>query len=514
MRNKILFTALIAMMLVSFAGFAAAASYSASWQNSTNDLFQGQNKVVAFNVTNDGSTSVPTNFFLDLSSLGLTNFNQNVTMAVNSSYTGYVTITTTTDTNVGKHTLKLVVTSLNASDTGSLSSPQDFNVLFPYCDNINNMTKKPIRLDEIKDQSKIEDKDYKPLDSISLEVRIDNLDQDDSQTAIAEMTLVSGNSEDNADAKMKLKLKSDKSGTAKLNITIPEDVKEGLHYLYVRVYNDDDSDNCEQKVLTINVKRSSNEVIPTELDFPNTATCGSTITFSGRTANIGKNDEDKVKVVLKGFGQTFDDVFDSVDSGDFSPTFSFDMHVPENSTGNNKLILTTYYSYNSDDEVYDDADTSDYVITTTCDFKKVEFATESSTALVGTTSQVRVLLSNPSPSPVTYSLSASADWASISSVTPSSLTLQGNGAQYVLVGLNPNADATVGIHTLNFKASHDGTAEAVNVPVNLQNSPSSLSVLSKINSQFKSNPVWFTLNAGLVLAIIVVIVLLVSGRKA
>ncbi len=129
-----------------------------------------------------------------------------------------------------------------------------------------------------------------------------------------------------------------------------------------------------------------------------------------------------------------------------------------------------------------------------------------------------MLLGNPDQTSRTYSLSASAsaDWASISSVTPSSLTLAAKGSQYISVKLKPDADATVGVHSLSFKASYDGTTESVSVPVNLQQdaAQSSSGVLGKLQSQLKNNPIWFTLNAGLVLAIIVVIVLLVSGRKA
>lgn len=496
---------------------ANSPSYSVSWSNFTSTLYQGQSRVVTLTISNSGNLDLTTSAYLDLSALNSSSTSLNESLGLltkGSSVNKTVTILTTDETYVGSYTLSLALTGTGTVNTTSTSS-QTLNVRYLYCDNPSNSTSRPINIEEIKNEDDLSGEDFEPLDVLKVEIKINNYDDEDKQTAVAEMVLVQRDSDlEDTDAKVKVKISDDSSETVKLNMTIPANAREGAAYIYVKVYNDDDDDNCEQVVIPINIEKSNRAVIPDKVDYSASSMCASTFTFSAEAANVGEEDEDKVDMTLTAFGKMYEDTIDNLDSGETSSRFSFEVEVPQNATvGQNKMILSFDYNYDEDDKTFDDSESFDYFTKVTCEAKKVTFTTETSTALANTQSEVRVLLSNPDTASKTYTLSASADWATIASVTPSTVTLPANGQQYVVVKLTPNKDATVGLHNLSFKATYNGATEVVNVPVNLQKSSTASGIFDKLNFQLKTNGLWIALNGALALAIIAVLVLIFSRRK-
>ena len=351
---------------------ASTPSLSVSWDTPPVNLFQEQNQTVTFTVTNDGNLDLLlVTGFMDLSEFGLSNFNQNFgTLSMRASVTKTVSVTTSSETKVGPHTLSLVVNGNGTSGslTTSTTSQKSFEVLFPFCD-VNATKRSPVRLEEVKNDDKIRDKTFNPLDSMKVELKVSNSDQDDSHKAIAKIVVVHGSSEvSDTDEEVKEKINKDDTKTVRLNVTLPADMNDGTNYLYVKVENDDDDKNCFQQAIPFEVKRSSREIVPVSVDNPLTLVCGESFTFNGKAANIGNSDEDKVLVSLRAFGKDYEQTFDNLDSGDTSSTFSFDVNVPKNETGSNKRMTLKFWSdYDSDKKDYsEESDTFDYLTTVTC----------------------------------------------------------------------------------------------------------------------------------------------------
>jgi len=519
--NKSIITIFSALMLVfSLSLVSAASSASVSWNVGTSTIFQEQSKTLVANITNDGTVNESLAVTMDLTGLGLTSFSQNVaSLAPGASTSISVPINTTSNTDIGAHTLTLSVYAQNTSlstDNFTITSAQTLTVLYPFCENVSNMTGSPINLYDIKNRADIDGEDFNPLDEYELSVKVRNNDDEDSQKAVIEMVLVQANGEvDDTLVDDSQKISDTDYFTFKLNSSIPADIEEGKAYLYVRVYNDDDENNCEQDVLEMNIEKRSKELAPTELEFPKTVSCGETFTFSGRIANIGDSDEDKVNVVLTTLGQTFSEEFDNLDSGDYSPVFDFSVKVPTNLTeGTAKFSLRTEYDYDDEDETYGDSDSYSYLFTVAnCKVDLASFKTETSTALTNTASEVRFLISNPSSYTQTFAVSATADWATISSVTPQTVTLEAGKQQYVSVALTPNKNAEVGIHNVAAKISYGSTTESLSLPVTVQSASASLGMLDKVGYQFKYNTMWAVTDVVLVIAIIVLLVMIFAGKR-
>ncbi len=499
---------------------ASSGSYSIAWTTSPSNIYQTQNQTVAYNITNTGNVALTTSTVMDLGNLTSSTANQSHgSVAAQGTAAGSVSIDSTDESFVGPQTITLSVTGLGTDVNGSASDSKTFTLLYPYCDDIEllttNLTRTPIRIDEIKNEKDIEDEDFKPLETIEIDVKIENRDDEDRITAIAEAVLVFEDGEvDDTDDEVKVKIDEEDTEGVTLIIEVPADIEEGVHYLYLKVYNDDDEDNCEQEVIALEIKKSGRETVPTATEFPSEVNCGDMMTFSGKAVNVGEKDEEKVKVAFKAFGYLFEEIYNDLDEGDYSSLFSFDMKIPKNATtGTQKMILNIYSDYDDDDNTFDEAESFSYSTSVSCTSVETTFNTETSVALLGKESEVRVLVNNPDDDAHTYVLSASADWAEVESVSPATMTLSAGGQQYITVKLTPDKKTNIGTHNLVFTASYAGKTEALNVPVTVQKSTSSSNVLEKISFEYKNNTAWAVINTVLVLAILGVLLMIFTGKS-
>lgn len=501
---------------------ASSPSLTVTWLTSPVSIYQGQSQQASFTIFNNGNVNFDTvNASADLSSMGLGIWSSSLgaMLANSTSASRNISLNASTSTDVKSYSVPLRVFGIvnsNSSLSISTSSSPSFSVLYPYCDNVSNMSGSPISFEDIKNQQDIDNEDFNPLDEVNVKLKVRNNHDSDSQYAVAEIVLVQGNSEvDDTHMKKKAKIKDHDYMNFELNFTIPADIEEGKAYLYIKVYNDDEDTNCQQRVLTLNIKKNARELLPYAIEYPLSVTCGGTFTFSGKLANIGEEDEEKVKVIVNAFGQKFTEDYSNVDSGDITSLFTHDFSVPANATeGSSTVTFTAYYDYNEDDENFDESEAHNYVVTVSgCKKEYVSIKTETSTAISLTESEVRFLVSNPSSSSQTYTASATADWATVNSLSPQTFTLEAGKQQYVSVKLTPNKDASIGLHNLEAKIAYGSKTESVNVPVNVQKASVSSGLLDQIAFQFKYNTTWAVIDTVLGLAIIVILVLLFMGKR-
>ncbi len=145
--------------------------------------------------------------------------------------------------------------------------------------------------------------DFYPGESIDIELNIKNSGSDDKDVIIEAFLY---------DLKDGKKLKSVKSKSVnidngddqdfKLNLTIPYKIKDGNeHMLYIKAYEDGDEDvQCREITQTVDIKKKDHDVTVSELIFsPSTASCGTQVSATATILNIGDNDEENVKLMLK-----------------------------------------------------------------------------------------------------------------------------------------------------------------------------------------------------------------------
>jgi uncharacterized membrane protein len=514
MKSKsILFIALFSLTLLAVNTAMAASNMTMSWNTAASDLYQGQNKTISYTINNTGTEALSLSISLAISGLGV-NSTDSISLPVNNSVTREYLILVNDSSYVGAQTVS--VSAIGGAVNKSLSS--SFNILYPFCDL--DSTKTPIKLVEITNDDKIIDDEYNPLDVLNIKVKIQNIDDEEDLDAIISAVLVKDDSEvDDTDVEKKVNINKKDTDTATINMTIPSDIDEGTFYLYVKVYNDDKESNCMQQVLPITIEKKSRELVITNLKMPATVSCGSTTSITGSIINIGNKDEDKVKIVYSDdFGATASQIINSLDSGD-KASISLSLKVPTNTTaGEYSANFDVYYDYDEDDEDYGDQnDQLVYLfkVTGSCMQLTQTITTEASTAIVGTESEVRVTIANTGTASQTYIVSAPAvDWAEIASVTPASLVLAAGESRDVVIKLTAKSSAQIGTKQMLVNVQHGGISESTTVAVNVQKSSAPSGLIDQLKFQLKFNPTWVVIDVALVLAIIIVIVTLLAGKKS
>lgn len=226
--------------------------------------------------------------------------------------------------------------------------------VFNYC-SINSITS-PVSLKEITNDNKIDGEKFKPLEEFEIKVKVDNSDNDDEKDVIVQAVLVKDGVEvDDTEVDVDLTLDEDDYETVILNMIIPEDIDEGDYQIYVKVYDGDNEDNCQQQILTITVTKSTHETVFKDVEVSSSVFAGNTITVTGKIVNIGKEDEDRIKIIYSDdFKNSLVEERTNLDSGE-TVEFSFTAKIPANATaGTYKSKLRVYYDYDSDDKTYDE----------------------------------------------------------------------------------------------------------------------------------------------------------------
>ncbi len=490
------------------------------WNAAPGNFYQGENKTVIYNVSNNGNIPLNTNITLS-STIGL-NSTESVLLNAGASVLRTINVITNSSTPVGVNSMSVTATGTSGSVSASNNVFSSFNVYYAYCEL--NTTASPIEIVEITNDNDVADETFYPLDTFDVRVKIQNEDDEESHKAVVSAVIVKGTEEvSDTDVEEKVRLSKNGKSTVTLHMKIPADIETGDHYVYVKVANDDDDSNCQQIAMKIKIKKSSHELKFDEIDYPENISCGSTVSVTGKIANIGSNDEEKVKV---SFSDSFNNPqlkeINDFNEGDDS-SLNFAIRVPQYTvSGKYEFNLTAYYGFEEDDDdssigTYDERLYMTYPINVYCGSQasssNQSIITETSTAIIGLVSEVRIKLVNLGTTSQTYSLNAAADWAEINSVTPSSVTLSPGQEKEVSIKLAPAADTEIGAHTLVVTSQYGSQTESKNVPVIVQKASQSSSLIDKVTFYAKHNPTLVVIDAVLVLAIVIVIILLLSRKK-
>lgn len=280
---------------------------------------------------------------------------------------------------------------IDIEDPTTPITPPTNQTTFSYCPiNSSNI---PVHIVEVVNEDSIRDNEYDPLENFKVKVKVGN-DADKSKTVYVKAVIVSDNrTVSDTEVSEEIKVGSDSEKTVELNMTIPLDLDEGTYDLYIKVYDESNRTNCEEKVIPFTVTRDENKVIFKDSEFSpsDTVQCGDIITFSGVLANLGTEDEEKVKIVYEDdLKNKFEDTINDLDWGSESRKIEFFPLISKNATEvKHKVTLTIYYNYDDDDSTYDKKITSTYYFTVSGGCKAITPPLTNITTNITTTTQTQ-----------------------------------------------------------------------------------------------------------------------------
>jgi hypothetical protein len=363
--------------------------------------------------------------------------------------------------------------------------------------------------------------EWKPLDDIEIEARVENIADDDYEYDI-ELVFYSGTSvyDELADDEDNLVIEGydinegDRE-TLTFNFQVSGEVEEDNYDMYVKVTRDDGQ--CfVVKADSAEINKQSQQVLVKTLDGPITSSCGETIELTAEVANIGSSDEDRVKVILynRELGiNTYKEV-DNLDSGE-TATVNFMFTVP--STAVQKIysmVLSTAYDYDDKNDEYDEQSDSDddYVYKLNLIDGCVDparptiSATLDNSAQVGEDFNITITVKNNANSSNSFLMTAEGyeNWASEAVFAPSAFNVAKQATQTVTLTLSPTQS---GSKTFTLKTVYNGKTVEQTVSLNIASKQES--AISNYFANLKDGNVTSWLITGIVvLALLILIVLL------
>ena len=397
-----------------------------------------------------------------------------------------------------------------------------------------------LRITRIKDNNldNTDDWEWSLLDDIEIAVKVENNGNDDIDGTL-EYALYDSNSNSFVDLdqdEIDFSVDEDKSKEILINFQLPPseldfDSSSKTYKLYVKVYEEDsEEDQCADREYgsdaykTITIEKESKDVALGDINIVSTALCGDTVEVKATAYNIGRNDEDKVKVTLynKELGLNLNQEFSSLDVGE-SKSLEFSFKIPENATEKTyTLQMSTLFDYDDDDEIYDKSSETSFnkdikvsgncvkVVKSSADLS-LDLQTPDTEIKSGKEVTVKATIKNTGDQKTTYTLGVSDndDFSSVQSITPATVTLEPGKSQDALITLKLNSDAS-GENTFKVKLYFDTKTIEQPASLTVTKSGFDLGFLSNITSNWL---IWVIVLINVVLIGAIIIVAIKISRK-
>lgn len=471
----------MSLFVILLAGLVSAVSFSTSTNSIA--LTPGINSTT-FTISSANSTTlslVPSLNYPDGTAMPVTPSPSSLT--VNGTST--ITLTSAIDyTNLklGKtYTGSILISNQeNLADNSTIA----LNVQKTYCDLGDKGS--ALRITRIRDEKITNDNafEWHLLDNVEITVRIENV-LDEDIDAIVEYKLIDsdGNEVDLNQDSIDVSINSDDSEEITITFQVPTDdstlsftTSSKDFRFYVKAYEDgNEAAQCTDNLYasssqyeTATIKKESRDVIVTNLQLQDSASCGDSLTLTGTLANVGYKDETRVKITLANTELEINlaQEFKTMDSSD-SKSFSFQFTLPKNATEKNyDLQLRTFFNYDKNSVVYDDSSsyfTKVLTVSGNCVKPIVNNALwaiaseQLADATAGKEVTITANLKNTGEQSATYitSLTGYEGFASVTSIDPTTTVLAPGMAQDITIVLKLNSDAE-GAKTFNIKALYAG----------------------------------------------------------
>ncbi len=390
-----------------------------------------------------------------------------------------------------------------------------------------------------------DDDNWEFLDEIELEVEIKNNDDNDEVDAVVKLGLYDSSGKNVADdlifleesdsdeEEIEINIEDDDEETVTWVFKVPADFDKGNYKLAVKAYDEDagESNSCRDNsndldntfYQSIQIKEATDEgrfVVVDEISLDNQVSCGQTINGQFTLFNIGDEDQDRVKVLIKNELLNINEEIElttDLDQGD-EETLEFSIAIPSTvSNGNYGLEFTTLYDYRNGvyrEESENTFDTSIELIGCASPLGNsggagsltdtIIAAELESEARAGTQLVVKSTITNSGTASRVYTINARDydAWAILDEISDESFTLDAGQSKEITLTFTVNDDAN-GPQTFDIQAASEGRVQVQEVEVEIE------SARKKFSIDFKGNSmIWIIglINLALIILIIVVAV--------
>ncbi len=387
-----------------------------------------------------------------------------------------------------------------------------------------------IDIQRVKDISSDDEWEWRPLDEVQVEVKVRNNGDDDEDIEINWELYDPENQEfvDLDDNEKTLSIDEDSTETETITIKVPEDVEDKDYRLYVKAFIEGDEDlQCtdllgSDEFQRVDIEKKSRDVVLSDINIPPAVSCGSSFDITAKVTNIGRNDEDKVKVSMinQELKINVESLGVSLDEGD-SRTIQLTAKIPQDAAPKAyDLNLLSYFQFDDDDNTYEKR-SDPYkreIKVENCqqplaDTKKsVTLAAELlSEVKAGKQIGIRVSLKNTGDAQTTYTLGVSDidEWATLDRIEPQAATLEKGESKDILIYLNAKPEAS-GKKEFIIKAVYAGKVTEQKVALTVE--PSTQIDTSKIAESFREN--WFIWLIVLVNIVLIILIIIAARRLA
>lgn len=439
------------------------------------------------------------------------------------------------DEYLGTFSSSIMVNAVNASDA-SITSQQSIPISFinEFCEYGNTLlipgTTKYVKASDVKDISSDTDFKWKPLDSVDIEIKVANHFGEDTDAVVVvdlydtvdkQFIGVDGDGGSKEDT---IAVDDGKTETVDINIQVPVEAVEssGRYILYVKAYEDgNEQGNCNEITKPIQITRESREIKLTDLVVPS-IDCGSSDKVSVKVANLGTNDEKKVKVqmVNKLLGIDESVEISQLNQDDNPKAISFPIDVPLNATAGKKYTLSfnVYYKYTtSDGYTLEDTGilTKDVQFETGCFVPTIENAKLSvvngpSSANAGDKITITLTIQNTGSSDMVFTpvIFGADSFATVKSF--SSVSIPAGQSRDVSTTLDINSDAS-GDYTYTIGEANNKFKQSLDIPLTVQAKSGMFSGLSlNLGNNWL---IWVIVLVNVVLIILIIFVAIRIARK-
>ena len=511
---------------------------------------------VSFNITN---TNVANSTSITIPSFGSFTDDSSNSVLITQTLTGAVDflpnqtqqVTLSYNTLPSNFELGSLTKSITLTD-GVTNTPVTLNLVTGFCSKGNQPgVERYLEITRVKDTSSSDDFEWKPLDTVDIEVKVEfnnNDDNDDQIDGIIEIGLYDTDTNDfvdigdDSDTQRDFSLDEGDSATETLTITVPLDEVEdstSRYKLYVKVYEDGEEDNvCRDYVRTdansisdyfqdIKISKESYDVIAKDIEATTTPLiCGQEAQITAKVYNLGTHDEDEIYVsavsTALGLNQKSEAFSLDKDETGFKRV-NFDFVIPTTiSEGTYTVSLSTYFKYSDSSDTYRESN-GPYTLSLQVEGPNckgsetknaqitAQLSSETPSALTGKELIIEATIKNTGTTATEYDVSISGNslWSEVAAVDPKTFTLNAGESKKVTIYLNIDKDATPGDKDFTIKASYGSDSKEQKVSINVEKSAG----LSLVSQHLKANWLIYLIvliNIILIIAIIIVVVRIVS----
>lgn len=498
---------IFALLLV--VNFASAATIEFNPSSLSGSVDQGSSLNLTFNIENTHATSnltgvsfsldnlIYSTSFISSSNQNILNLQSEIINGTNSSEVIYsLFVPSDQPTGVYEGNITISGTAINSvsskllvSITVTAPTPSTDDIILDLCGSSYNDSIVTLKVDDSRLDNK-DEWDWKPLDNIEVEMELRNIQEEDIDYEVVRLYFYQSGDEvsykvvtDEDDLENDLSVDKGDRETLILNFQVDGQVQDDNYDVYA--YVEDENGQCyAKKVDTVNIDKNSQQIVVKEVEADKSVSCGQTVDLTARIANIGKKDQDQVKVIIynKDLGLNMFKELENVDEGDTANAF-FTFTIPQNAKEQNyRIQVSTEYDYDDRDENYDEISDSDDDLSYTLSVlggcidlsRPTISANLKSSAVVGEEMVVEVSIKNNAATSTSYVVSVDgySSWADSLNIEDTTLSASAGQSTSTEIKLTPTEQ---GQQTFNIKVVYNGEIIEQAVTVKVSNTQSAFS---------------------------------------